>query len=159
MLAIIRAQQSRNAFRAPFTHLPSLHVDDGAKGARKRAAARSVCGPESRVGEMTHGFWTALGKRRGFDIDEALQILGKAIDWFQLAGEKIRQDLFPLAFDLAGYYADGFTHELLNVGLLFAQHVDCPAGMKATDDDCDVFSAKTPRYVESARKLICLHSD
>ena len=104
-------------------------------------------------------FGLVLGSGEDFDVDEALQILGKAIDGFQLAVEKIGENFFPLAFDFAGYHADGFMNELLNVGLLFAQHVDCPAGMKATDDDCDVFSAKAPRYVESARKLICLHSD
>src|SRR5262245_47680884 len=72
VLRIISAQQCRYAFRAPFAHLPPLHIDDGAKSARKRAAAGGVCGPESWVGEMTHGFWTGLWKRRGFDIDEAL---------------------------------------------------------------------------------------
>src|SRR5262245_53828328 len=135
VLRVISAEESRNAFGTPFAHLSPLHIDDGAKGTRERAAAGSVRGPESWVSEMTHGFWTGLWKRRGFDIDEALQILRKAIDRFQPAVEKIGEDLFPLAFDFAGYHADGLANELLNVRLLFAEHVDCPAGMEATDDE------------------------
>src|SRR5262249_20859295 len=143
----ISAEERGNAFRAPFAHLPSLHIDDRAKGARKRAAAGSVGGPESWVGEMTHGFWTGLWKRRGVDIDQTLQILGKAIDGFQSAVEKIGEDLFPLTLDFTGYHADRLPNEFLNVRLLFAEHVDCAAGMEATDDDGDVFSPKVPCYV------------
>ena len=45
--------------------------------------------PKVRIGEMAHGFWTGLGKRRSSDIDEALQILGETIDRFQPVVEKI----------------------------------------------------------------------
>src|SRR5215510_4163047 len=158
VLRVISAEERGNAFRAPFAHLPPLHIDDGAKGARKGAAAGSVCGPESRVGEMVHGFWTTFWKRRGLDIDEALQILGKAIDGLQPAVEKIGEDLFPLALDFTGYDADGLANEFLDVRLLLAEHVDGAAGMEATDDDRDVFSPKAPCDVESAWKLVCLHS-
>src|SRR5215475_2729833 len=107
---------------------------------------------------MTHGFWTCLWERRGFDIDETLQVLGKAINGFQPAVEKIGEDLLPLPLDFAPHHADRLAHELLDVRLLFAEHVDGAAGMEAADDDGDVFSPKGPCYVESAWKLICLHS-
>src|SRR5262245_45703255 len=158
VLRVVSAEERAKAFRAPFAHLASLHIDDGAKSAGKRAATGSVCGPESWVGEMTHGFWTGLWKRRGFDIDEALQVLRKAVDGFQPAVEKIGKDLFPLTLDFAGHHADGFANELLNVRLLFSEHVDGAAGMEAADDDGDVFSPKAPCDVESPWKLICLHS-
>ena len=94
---------------------------------------------------MAHGFWTGLGERRRFDIDEALQVLGEAIDRFELTVEKVGQDKLPFAFDFAGYHADGFLNEPLNIRLLFAQHVDRPAGMKAADDDIDPGSTKRRR--------------
>ena len=124
----------------------------------RRGSPRSVGRSKVRIGEVAHGFWTGLGERRRFDIDEALQVLGEAIDRFELTVEKVGQDELPFAFDFAGYHADGFPNELLNIRLLFAQHVDRPAGVKATYDDCDIFSAEAPGDVESSRELIGLHS-
>ena len=122
-------------------------------------AARSVGGGKTRIGEVFHCFRAGLGQRRIFDIDEILQILGEAIKRLQSAVQIVGENAFPFSLDFAGNDADALAIELLNVGLLIAQHVDGAAGVKAAHDHGDPFGSENFCHVDGARKLIGLDAD
>ncbi len=159
VVEIIAPHHGGDALGAALAHFAPLNVDDRAEAARKRTATRGVRGGEARVGEVLHGFRAGPRQRRVVDVDQILQVLGKAVERLQLAVEVIGEYTFPLAFDFAGNHRNTFVQQFLYVRLLSAEHVDRAAGVKAAHDHGDALGFELTRHVEGAGKLIGLHAD
>ncbi len=80
MIEIIPAHHGGDALRAALAHFSTLHIDDCAEGARERAAARGIGGGEARIGKVLHRLCAGSWQRRVVDVDEILQVLGKAVE-------------------------------------------------------------------------------
>ena len=83
MIQIIPPHHGGDALRAALAHLAALDVNDRAESAGKRAAPGSIGSGKTRIGEVFHRFRTGLRQRRVLDVDEILQVLGKAIKRLQ----------------------------------------------------------------------------
>ena len=155
-LLIIHAQDLLDAVGRAIARLASLHVDDGAERALKRATAAGVEARHVADGALDE---VDRQERRRGNLADVRQMLHVVVERLELAARGIQYDFIEAFLGFARVDRNPEVLRFLDVGRRLFQHGEAARDVEAADHDLHAGSAQRASDVDRAGKFVRLHAD